>query len=50
MPDLKKLGIDLPPDANDRMILVCFWGMNQRPSRHCMSELIRQARSLPTRA
>jgi len=46
LPDPKKLGIELPADANDRMLLVCFWDMNQRPSRHCMSELIRQAAQL----
>lgn len=43
LPDLKELGIELPADANDRMLLVCFWDMNQRPSRHCMSELMRRA-------
>ena len=43
LPDLKQLGIELPVDANDRMLLVCLWDMNQRPSRHCMSELIRRA-------
>jgi hypothetical protein len=43
LPDLKKLGIELPADANDRMLLVCFWDLNQRPSRHCISELIRRA-------
>ncbi len=46
LPDLKKLGIELPADANDRMLLVCFWDMNQRPSRYCMSELIRRAPQL----
>ncbi len=46
LPDLKKLGIKLPADANDRMLLVCFWDMNQRPSRHCISELVRQAEAL----
>lgn len=46
LPDLKKVGIDLPADANDRMLLVCLWDMNQRPSRHCIGELIRRAASL----
>lgn len=46
LPDLKKLGIELPADANDRMLLVCFWDMNQRPSRYCISELIRRAAQL----
>jgi hypothetical protein len=46
LPDLKKLGIELPADANDRMLLVCFWDMNQKPSRHCMSEVIRRAPQL----
>jgi hypothetical protein len=46
LPDLTKLGIELPADANDRLLLVCFWDMNQRPSRHCMGELIHRASQL----
>jgi protocatechuate 3,4-dioxygenase beta subunit len=46
LPDLKKLGIELPADANDRMLLVCFWDLNQRPSRHCIGQLAQQAAQL----
>ena len=46
LPDLKKVGIELPAEAEDRMLLVCFWDMNQRPSRHCVGTLIRQADAL----
>jgi protocatechuate 3,4-dioxygenase beta subunit len=46
LPDLADVGVELPADANDRMLLVCLWDMNQRPSRHCIGELIRQAATL----
>ena len=43
LPDLKELGIDaLPIDLTGKRILVCFWDMNQRPSRHCMTQLAKQ--------
>jgi len=42
LPELKEFGIDpLPADLAGRRILICFWDMNQRPSRRCMSELAR---------
>lgn len=45
--DLKNLGIDLSTtDANDKMILVGFWDMEQRPSRYCMRELAKRADQL----
>ncbi len=46
LPDLKKVGIELPADANGRMLLVCLWDMNQRPSRHCIGEMVRRAAAL----
>jgi len=47
LPELKTLGITTPPaDANDKMILVCFWDMNQRPSRNCMQQLSKKAEEL----
>ncbi len=47
LPDLKGLGIELPPgDARDKMLLVCFWDMQQRPSRHCIRQLAEQAELL----
>ncbi len=32
--------------AKDRRILVCFWDMNQRPSRNCILELVKQRKEL----
>jgi len=47
LPDLKDLKIELSPaDANDKMILVCFWDMEQRPSRYTITELAKQAEKL----
>ncbi len=44
LPDLNDLQIQLPPaDVNDRMILVCFWDMDQRPSRYCIRQLAEKA-------
>jgi beta-lactamase regulating signal transducer with metallopeptidase domain/protocatechuate 3,4-dioxygenase beta subunit len=40
LPDLKGIEIGFnPAQYKDKMILVCFWDMNQRPSRNCMSQL-----------
>jgi protocatechuate 3,4-dioxygenase beta subunit len=46
LPPLKDLGIDLPADAADKMLLVCFWDMGQRPSRNCITRLAAQAAAL----
>jgi protocatechuate 3,4-dioxygenase beta subunit len=47
LPDLKEVGIDLPPgDADGKMLLVCFFDMEQRPSRHCITQLAKQAEQL----
>jgi hypothetical protein len=47
LPDLKELGVELPPDElADRMILLAFWDMNQRPSRHCITQLAERAEQL----
>ncbi|MHC4457113.1 MAG: carboxypeptidase regulatory-like domain-containing protein [Planctomycetota bacterium] len=47
LPELKNLEIELSPaDANDKMILVCFWDMQQRPSRHCIRQLAEKAEEL----
>ena len=44
---LKDLGIELSPeDTKDRIMLVCFWDMQQRPSRHCMRKLAECAEEL----
>ena len=42
-------GLGLQIDTNEtagKSILVCFWDMQQRPSRHCIKELAKQAETL----
>ncbi|UCE50331.1 MAG: protein kinase, partial [Phycisphaerales bacterium] len=47
LPDLKDLRIDLSPtDTDNKMVLICFWDMEQRPSRYCMRELTKRAEEL----
>ncbi|MHC4395682.1 MAG: carboxypeptidase regulatory-like domain-containing protein [Planctomycetota bacterium] len=47
LPDLKEVKIELSPDdSNGQKILVCFWDMEQRPSRHCIRELAKKAEQL----
>ena len=46
LPELKDLGIKLSPaDVRDRMILLCFFDISQRPSRHCISQLAQRAKT-----
>jgi len=47
LPELKDLKIELPPaDLNNKRVLICFWDMNQRPSRNCIIQLAKQAEQL----
>ncbi|MBA7622754.1 hypothetical protein ES703_30140 [subsurface metagenome] len=47
LPELKDLKIDLSlANVSDKMLLVCFWDMNQRPSRNCIMRLAKQAEQL----
>ncbi len=47
LPDLSGLKIEPAlTDIEDKAILICFWDMNQRPSRHCINQLIEQAEQL----
>ncbi len=47
LPDLKDLKIEIPADDSDsKMMLVCFFDMEQRPSRNCIMRLARQAPQL----
>jgi len=47
LPDLKDLGLNLSPaDVNDKLILLCFFDMEQRPSRNCVQELSKKAKEL----
>ncbi len=43
LPPLKDLGINLPADAEGKMLLVCFWDIGQRPSRNCLTQVAAQA-------
>ena len=47
LPSFNSVKIDFSPEqAKDRMILLCFWDMNQRPSRNCIMQLAKQAEQL----
>ncbi|GEM_PF-49413 len=46
LPDLEKMGIELPAGASEKMILVCLWDMQQRPSRNYIKELAQKADDL----
>ena len=47
LPELKELGIELSPaDIHGKSMLVCFWDMNQRPSRNCMIQLSKRVQEL----
>jgi hypothetical protein len=42
--------LKLPADqTTDRMLLVCFWDKDQRPSRHCIKGLLEQVAQLQAR-
>jgi peroxiredoxin len=47
LPDMKQFAVELDPNqTKDKMILVCFFDMNQRPSRNCMRQLSAKAQEL----
>jgi len=47
LPRLMDFRIDLSPaESGDKMILVCFFDMQQRPSRNCIMQLAKQAQQL----
>ncbi len=47
LPGFQELGISVrPDDLKDRKILLCFWDMNQRPSRNLISELAKREKEL----
>jgi beta-lactamase regulating signal transducer with metallopeptidase domain/protocatechuate 3,4-dioxygenase beta subunit len=40
LPDLTGIELDISPEQyKGKMILVCLWDMNQRPSRNCITQL-----------
>ena len=47
LPSLAEFNVRLNPKfINDKMILVCFWDMNQRPSRNYIQALNKRSREL----
>ena len=47
LPELKDLKIEISSaDLSDKMLLLCFWDMQQRPSRNCIMRLAKQAEQL----
>lgn len=46
LPELKEFGIQPPPDTNEKMVLVCLFDMQQRPSRNCIVQLNKRAQEL----
>ena len=46
LPESVDIGAGLPAQAKDGKLLVCFWDMQQRPSRHCMKSLAQKADNL----
>ena len=50
LPDMKQFEVaDDPNQTKDKMILVCFFDMNQRPSSNCMRQLSVKAQELTTK-
>ncbi len=47
LPELKDFGVELSPaDAVNKILLVCFFDMQQRSSRNCIMQLAKQAEQL----
>ncbi len=47
LPGFDGINIDLAADqTKNKMMLVCFWDMNQRPSRNCLRQLSTRAQEL----
>ena len=47
LPELKDVKVEIPSsDADGKMILVCFFDIEQRPSRYCVNQLAKQAEQL----
>ena len=50
IPDLDKIKIDIGREqTKDKMMLICFWDMQQRPSRNCIIQLSKKAQELKTK-
>ena len=51
LPDLASCGIEVSAeDMEGKMLLLCFWDVNQRPSRHCIRQLAKMASVLNAKA
>ncbi len=47
LPRFEDIAVELSPEgANNGKTLVCFWDVQQRPSRHCIMKLAEQAEDL----
>jgi hypothetical protein len=47
LPDFEDIKVNLQPNyLNNRMVIVCFFDMNQRPSRNCITRLAKQTEQL----
>ncbi len=47
LPDLEDINIDvLPEHTQDKILLICFFDMQQRPSRNCIIQLVKRAEEL----
>ena len=47
LPEFEGINIDFKPSrAEGKMILICFWDMEQRPSRYCLRDLARRSQEL----
>ena len=50
LPDMKQFAIMHDPNqTKDKMMLICFFDMDQRPSRNCMRQLSTKAQELKTK-
>ena len=50
MPEFKDLKVELSgADIDDKIVLVCFFDIQQRPSRNCLRQLSAKAQELKTR-
>jgi hypothetical protein len=51
LPDMNGITTDFTPaQAKGKMVLVCFYDMNQRPSRYCLTQLAEQAEQLKNKS
>ncbi|MBN2590963.1 MAG: redoxin domain-containing protein [Sedimentisphaerales bacterium] len=46
LPDLKYFGTESQPDINNKKVLVCFFDLEQRPSRNLIQELNKKAQDI----